>query len=207
MLGPADLSEIDEGLWRWTARHPEWVAGAKAGSTADWPQEVGSVAYSTPDALVLVDPLVPEGADGLWAWLDERVGEHDGRVAVLTTIKWHRRSRDEIVARYGAATSRASDELPAGVETIGIRRAGETMVWLSSARTLVPGDRLIGDGRGGLRLCPASWLGYLPGDVGLDELRRRLVPLLELEPRRVLVSHGRPVLRGGRGALERALRA
>jgi len=205
VLAPADITEIAPGLWRWTARHPEWVAGAKPESTADWPAEVGSVAYSAPGALVLVDPLVPDGAEALWSWLDERAAQAGGRVAAVTTIKWHRRSRDQIAQRYGASTSRARARLPGGVDPVVIRGAGETMFWLEAERTLVAGDRLLGDGRGGLRLCPESWLGYLPSRIGVAELREALRPLLELPLERVLVSHGAPVLRGGREAVARAL--
>jgi hypothetical protein len=202
VLAPADITEIDVGLWRWTARHPEWVAGAKSESPADWPPEVGSVAYEAGGTLVLIDPLVPTEAEALWAWLDERAAATE-RVAVVNTIKWHRRSRDEVAERYDASASRARDALPEGVDPIPIRRAGETMFWLAEPGTLVPGDRLIGDGRGGLRLCPASWIGYTGGT--LDELRKALRPLLELPIQRVLVSHGEPVLRNGAAAVERAL--
>jgi hypothetical protein len=205
MLGPADITEIADGLWRWTARHPEWSPGARKESPADWPREVGSVAYASDDGLVLIDPLVPEGGQALWSWLDGRAAACDGRVQVLTTIKWHRRSRDEVAARYDASTSRAAATLPAGVESRPLRRTGETVFWLSAPRALVVGDRLIGDGRGGLRLCPPSWLRYLENGVGLADVRRALEPLLELDPQRVLVSHGQPVLRGGREAMARAL--
>jgi len=204
VLAPADLTQIDEGLWRWTAVHPEWRAGATPESQADWPAEVGSVAYSSGKVLTLIDPLVPAEAEGLWKWLDERAGVHD-RVHVLTTVKWHRRSRDEVASRYGARTSRARDALPEGVDSIPVAGAGETMFWLPQTGALVPGDRLLGDGRGGLRLCPESWLSYLPKPVALDDLRRALRPLLGLDARRVLVSHGDPVLRDGAAAIARAL--
>ena len=69
----------------------------------------------------------------------------------------------------------------------------------------MPGDRLMGDGRGGVRMCPESWLYYIPGDYSLADLRAALAPLLELPIEMVVVSHGEPVLRGGRAALERAL--
>ena len=84
-----------------------------------------------------------------------------------------------------------------------IRRAGETMFWLPRAQALVPGDRLPGDDRGGLRLCPDSWLRYLP--ITRDDLRDALRPLVDLPVELVLVSHGEPVLHDGRSALERAL--
>ena len=51
-------------------------------------------------------------------------------------------------------------------------------------------------------LGPASWL---PDGVGLEDLARALRPALALPIERVLVSHGEPVLSGGRAALARAL--
>jgi glyoxylase-like metal-dependent hydrolase (beta-lactamase superfamily II) len=163
---------------------------------------VGSVAYEAPDAFVFVDPILP---DELWEPLDERVRRHGKPVVVLTTVKWHRRSRDRVVARYGASTSRARSALPTGVETVPLRGAGETLVWLPGPRALVAGDRILGASAGALRLCPVSWLRYL-GGYGLDDLREALRPLLELPIELVLVSHGEPVLAGGREALERALK-
>jgi glyoxylase-like metal-dependent hydrolase (beta-lactamase superfamily II) len=160
------------------------------------------VAYAAPDAFVLVDPLVPEE---LWPQLDERIRAHGLPVRVLTTIGFHRRSRDEVVRRFNATTSRAKASLPEGVETVTIRRAGETMVWLPEPRALVPGDRLLGADRGGLRVCPAGWLRYLEPGLTYDELRAALRVLLDLPVEMVLVSHGEPVLEDGRAAIERAL--
>jgi hypothetical protein len=195
------LRELRPGLHRWTAAHPDWQADAEPDSPADWPREVGCVAYEGPDALVLIDPLVP---DDLWPELD-RLAERHARVAVLTTIGFHRRSRDEVARRYGASRSRAKASLPGGVETIPIRRAGETMAWLSEHRALVPGDRLLGDGAGRLRVCPDSWLRYLRNGLDGSELRRALRPLLDLPVELVLTSHGEPVLEDGHAALARAL--
>jgi hypothetical protein len=126
-------------------------------------------------------------------------------VAILTTIGFHRRSRDELAARYGARTSRARRTLPKGVDSRPIRGAGETMFWLEEHRALVPGDRVIGAGEEGLRLCPASWLRYLPSGISTAELAARLRPLLDLPIEIVLVSHGEPVIGGGRDALARTL--
>ena len=196
----AAMDEVAPGLWRWTARHPEAVEDPKPGSPADWPADVGSVAYVADDTLVLIDPLVP---DELWPELDELAR---GRQAtVVTTIGFHRRSRDAVVERYGASTSRARKNLPSGVVPIRIRGAGETMVWLPEVATLVPGDRLLGDGEGGLRVCPDSWLGYLQSSLDGAQLRVLLRPLLDLPVERVLVSHGEPVLADGRAALAAAL--
>lgn len=202
-----ELQSIRPGLWRWTAAHPAWVPGASPESPADWPRDVGCVLADAPDATVLIDPLLPEGDDRFVERLDRHVEERGLPVAILTTIKWHRRSRDELARRYRAGTSRARGDLPAGVEAKPIRGAGETMFWLTDHRALVTGDRVMGAAGGGLRLCPASWLGYLPraSRPSLAELAARLRPLLDLPIEIILVSHGRPVLSGGVEALAQAL--
>jgi len=199
------LEEIEQGLWRWTARHPEWRPNAAPDSAADWPQSVGCVLCDAADATVLIDPLVPPVEKRLLGALDEHVSRRGRQVAVLTTIGFHRRSRDQLAERYGAATSRAKSNLPVGVESFPIRGAGETIFWLAEHRALVPGDRIIGAPGGRLRLCPESWLRYLPSGITLAALAETLRPLLDLEIERVLVSHGDPVLSDGRAALARAL--
>jgi hypothetical protein len=201
------LRELRHGLFRWTARHPDAETDPQPGSPADWGPDVGSVAYAARDALVLVDPLVPADRSDLGRELDELVRSHSRPVVILTTLQFHRRSREELAARYGASTSRAKKALPEGVETIQIRGAGETMVWLPEHRALIPGDRLLGGDSGGLRLCPESWLRYLPSKMSQAQLRTALQPLLELPVEMVLVSHGEPVLSGGREALVQALDA
>jgi hypothetical protein len=199
------LVRLGRGLHRWSARHPDADPAPSPGSPADWGPDVASVAYEAPDALLLVDPLVPGEREDLRAELDDLVRRHGRRVAIVTTLQFHRRSRAELAERYGASTSRAKRALPEGVDTIPIRGAGETMVWLEEHRALVPGDRLIGADGGGLRLCPESWLRYLPSGMREAELRQALRPLLDLPVEMVLVSHGEPVLRGGHAALVRAL--
>jgi glyoxylase-like metal-dependent hydrolase (beta-lactamase superfamily II) len=81
-------------------------------------------------------------------------------------------------------------------------RAAEVVYWIPRHRAVVPGDVLLGDGEGGVRLCPESWM---PAKKTLDDLAESLRPLLELPVERVLVSHGEPVLRGGTSALAAAL--
>ncbi len=202
------LEELRPGLWRWTARHPDAVLDPKPGSPADWPPDVGCVACAADGALVVVDPLVPPGHEPtFWAAMNGIVGRHGPRVVVVTTIQWHRRSRDAFAARYDAVLSRAKAELPAGVRTVPVRRGGEVMVWLDEHRALVPGDRLIGDAKGGVRMCPESWLAHLPGAFTLADLRAALAPVADLPVEMVLVSHGEPVLRGGAAAVRKALKA
>jgi hypothetical protein len=200
-----ELHELRPGLFRWTAIHPDAAPEPKTGSPDDWGPEVGSVAYAAPDALVLVDPLVPGDRPDLQEELDALFRSHGRPVAILTTLQFHRRSRAALVERYDASTSRARKTLPEGVETVTIRRAGETMIWFPQPRALVPGDRLLGDEAGGLRLCPDSWLRYLPSGMRQDGLRAALRPLLDLQVELVLVSHGEAVLENGREAIARAL--
>lgn len=206
-----DVAEIADGLWRWTAYHEEWK------------QNVGCVYCETADGVALFDPLVPAGeADDFWRALDRDVERAGGTVHVLITIFWHVRSAAAVAERYGAHvwaptaaraavarrvgnvtdTFRPGDPLPGGIEALGTARRTEVVYWIPKHRTLVPGDVLLGDDSGGVRLCPESWL---PERVGHVELAASLRPLLEFPVDRVLVSHGEPVLRDGRAALASAL--
>jgi glyoxylase-like metal-dependent hydrolase (beta-lactamase superfamily II) len=193
------LAEIRPGLLRWLAAHPDWEPDAEPDSPADWPQDVGCILHEAPAATVLIDPLVP---DDLWPELDARVRGRGLPVRVLTTIRWHRRSRDDVLARYSG-----SEEAVAGVEAIPLVGLGETLYWIAEHRALVAGDRLIGTPGGGVRPCPESWLHDDDGATGstAEELRQALLPLLELPIDLVLVSHGEPVLARGRDALAAVL--
>jgi hypothetical protein len=112
-----ELRELARGLWRWTARHPDWEPRKREDDPADWAP----------------DKLLPEHA------------------------------------------------------------------------ALVPGDRLVGDRRPGLRMCPPSWLRYLD-DFTQDDLRRSLSTAVgHLPIEMVLVSHGEPVLQNGHAAVRAAL--
>jgi hypothetical protein len=194
--------EIAPGLFRWSAPHPDWRPDVVSGSPEDWEQMVGSVLYELADTVVLIDPLLPaQGRERFLSWLDERIGARG--VSILTTIRWHRRDREVLAERYRSNSTRAWNAVPPGVRPHPLRGAGETVFWLVDAATLVPGDRLIGDPAGGVRLCPQSWLeDVVVNRPGLAELLR---PLLELAIERVLVSHGEPVLHDGRAALAHAI--
>ena len=78
-------------------------------------------------------------------------------------------------------------------------------MWLPGPRALIPGDRLLGDDDGGVRMCPPGWLRYLNPGLTYEGLREALRPLLDLPVEMVLVSHGEPVLRDGRAAIGRAV--
>jgi hypothetical protein len=201
-MSPTRPVEIVPNLLRWTAPHPDWNPDAAPGSSGDWDPLVGCVLYEQPDVVALIDPLLPsDGRAEFLAWLDERVA---GRpVTILTTIRWHRRDREELARRYRANTTRAWNALPAGVEQRPLRGAGETLFWLPAVATLVAGDRLVGASDGGVNVCPQSWLeGVRANRADVAGLMR---PLLELPIERVLVSHGEPVLHEGHAALARAI--
>ena len=193
------MDEIVPGLRRWTAFHDEWN------------EEVASLALETDDGLVLIDPLDPPR--------ELRRPDH-----VLLTVYWHGRSTKDLKAKRVWAQSRSAqplrnrgvavtdafapgDELPGGVQAYQTARVNEVVFWLPNGRALAVGDVLLGAGAkprptdAALRLCPERWLGKATH----DDLRRTLRPLLDLPVQRVLVAHGKPVLRAGTRALEAAL--
>jgi hypothetical protein len=192
------VTELAPGLWRWTARHPDWTED----DAGDWDSDVGCVYCEVDGAIVTIDPLVPtepSERDRFWQALDRDV-ERLGAPVVLTTVSDHVRSAADVAERYGAA-DRTVDDV-AGVEAIATARFEEIVYWLSPYRALVAGDVLLGDNGGGVRVCPDDWCEGLDHDAVWASLR----PLLDLPVELVLVSHGEPVLTDGHAALARALR-
>ena len=208
-----DVLRVADGLWHWTTYYEEWR------------QDVGCTYYEAPDAVVLIDPLVPaepSEADRFWEALDRDVKRANVPVHVLVTVFWHTRSAADVVARYDgrlhvARRARAAierrahvvtdpfrpgDTLPGGVEALASGRATEVVYWIPQHRTLVPGDVILGADDNGLRLCPESWL---PAGVGHAKLRAALEPLRDLPVERVLVSHGEPRARERPAKLAAAL--
>ena len=192
------MEELAPGLRRWTAWREEWE------------EEVGSVAVDTDDGLVLIDPIDPPKA--------LRKPAH-----VLVTVFWHGRSTKELPGRVWAGSrsakplenrgvkvsevARPDEELPGGIRAFQTARPSELVYWLPQHKAVVVGDVLLGAGAkpratdDPLRLCPERWLGKATH----ADLRKSLGPLLDLPVQRVLVSHGKPVLRGGKRLLEELL--
>jgi glyoxylase-like metal-dependent hydrolase (beta-lactamase superfamily II) len=211
------VQELEPGLWRWTALHPEWS------SEDEWGEEVGCVYLETDDAVTLIDPLVPpEDAERFYAALDRDIERAGKPVHALITIFWHARSTASLADRYPGMrvwahdparelveertpvtdVLRAGQTLPGGVVAVDAGRAYEVLFWLPAQGALVVGDVLLGSDEGGLGLCPDEWLGNRdPAEVRAG-LRERLLPL---PVQRILPAHGEPVLTEAGHVLEAAL--
>lgn len=201
------VEEIAPRLWWWTAPHPGWTPDQFRDGRG-WQREVSCYALVADDALVLFDPLVPQGdEERFWAALDRDVEEH-GPPAILVTIFWHARTSQEILDRYeGAAawahepaaaplaervrvsdTFRDEEPLPGGVTAIAMHHRDEAAFWLERERALLLGDSLLGyEDR--VELCPPSWLAEGESVAELEASVRRA---LAREPERLLLTHGGP---------------
>jgi len=199
-----DVRKLRPGLWRWTAAHPEWE------HAEHWGPEVGSVYAELTDALVMVDPLVPQDEeDRFWEALDRDVERVGKPVHVLLTVHWHERSVAAVLDRYKATLWRPEEkgELPAGVHAEVVKGSDwvEALFFLEPHRALIAGDLLIGKVGGGIEL-PVGWFPKGEQDWAEQELKPELRKrLAELPVELVVVSHGEPVLEDGAAALERAL--
>jgi hypothetical protein len=183
------MKELAPGLHRWTARHPDWhLAGDGFGA------EVASFAANT---------------------------------TILITIGYHVRSAAALSARYGAAIrgpAQAGRRLdatkaftllepgtpgPAGVvaHAIGRPRRGETPLWLPSHDAVAFGDALVTTPDGALRRWCQEPLDDRRRAFYRDRFAPTLDPLIGRAPKRVLPTHGPPVLTGGAAALRDAVAA
>ena len=225
-----DVQKIRDGLWRWLLPHPAWTPDRDR--PGGWGQFVGSVYYEAPDALVLIDPLVPaEGAKDtakFWKALDADVERLELPIVVLIGSVDHGRAADRIAIRYTGVTVLGSKKidgkvscrltgtleratLPEGVEAhpvVGMS-PGETAFFLRKGRALVFADAVIGAGKGALALAPISWGVRTPAGRATYTrgFRPSIAALLDSKPSIVLPSHGEPILARGTFALRRALAA
>jgi hypothetical protein len=187
---------VADGLWRWTASHPNWE---------NWPgherepREVGCVYYEADNATVLIDPLVPTGEeDDFFRHLDADIERHELPVVILLTAEWHRRSADELAARYEA---RIGGELPEGVEEISIDGADERQV----AYFIRPHAALVTCEIFGVDVDGELYVGRSPALKRPDELEASLDRIMELPIERLLVSHGEPLLEDAKARMADAL--
>jgi glyoxylase-like metal-dependent hydrolase (beta-lactamase superfamily II) len=198
-----EVRQLGPGLWRWTAEHPDWD------HAENWGPDVGSVYAELPEAVVLIDPLVPaDEEESFFAELDRDVERAGRPVHVLLTVHWHERSVAAVVERYRAKFWRPEEngDLPQGARAEVVKGSDwvEAMFFIEPHRALVVGDLLVGKD-GGIEL-PISWFPKGEQEWARDELKPQLRARLGALPiERVLVSHGEPVLEDGGAALDRGL--
>jgi len=212
-------SKLANGLWRWTARHPEWHPG-------EFGREVACFALQAGDDAILIDPLLPPDGEPVLERIEGILGD---RLSILITVPYHVRSSEEIWRRFKgdadtsiwghpACTKRLDDdsgfrelepdtELPAGItaHAIGKPRRHEMPLHLPSHRALAFGDAVAEvDGR--LVVWATSKVDAKVERFHRERFNPTLEPLLELDFDRVLVTHGEPVMKDGRKKLRAALR-
>jgi hypothetical protein len=220
------MQKLTDGLWRWTARHPEWHPGEFGAEVACFAARAGDGG----DTLVLIDPLVPDDEAASSSVLDTLDGAVGKRVAILITIPYHVRSSEELWKRYRndaettihghpACAKRLSDqsafqpidpeeELPAGVtaHAIGRPRRYEMPLHLPSHSALAFGDA-IAETDGRLVMWATDKIDEKVATFYRERFAPSVRPLLELGADNVLVTHGAPVMGGGTEALRKALEA
>jgi hypothetical protein len=181
---------LPEGVYHWTATHPEWEG------------PVSAYAIDDGERLILIDPIdVPDDVRTLFG---------SREVVTVLTSTWHERDAAALgFPVWAPAPDRPEDQLvPATRYAIGDSLFGmeaypgregqlDLVLWNERIRAVIAGDTLIDLGNG-LEI-PASWL---PEGVTVEQVRNGLRPLLDEPVEIVLPTHGKPA---DRAALERAL--
>ena len=212
------MQKLTQGLWRWTARHPEWHPG-------EFGAEVACFAAQAGDTTLLIDPLIPPDPGPVLETIDASL---NGRLAILITIPYHVRSSEDLWLRYRkdaeatihghrACTKRLKDDsgfreiepgtqLPGGVtaHTIGKPRRYETPLHLPSHDALVFGDA-VAETEGRLVVWSGDKVEAKVERFYSERFNPTLEPLLELQFDAVLPTHGQPLMTNGKRALKRAL--
>ena len=181
---------LPEGVYHWTATHPEWEG------------PVSAYAIDDGERLILIDPIaVPDDVRALFG---------SREVVTVLTSTWHERDAASLgFPVWAPAPDRPEDQLvPATRYGIGDSLFGleaypgregqlDLVLWSERIRAVIAGDTLIDLGNG-LEI-PASWL---PEGVTVEQVAAGLRPLLDKPVEIVLPTHGEPA---DRAALERAL--
>jgi glyoxylase-like metal-dependent hydrolase (beta-lactamase superfamily II) len=212
------MDEIDEGLWRWTARHPEWHPRGFGDQVASFAVQAHD------DTTLLIDPLLPDGEHDAAIVLAALDGLTRENVAILISIPYHARSAKDLAERYDATIyghkacvkrlgseerfSKIDPDEPLAADVrafqIGKPRRFEMPLFLPSHSAVVFGDSVV-EVDGELRVWAQSAVDADEEHRIPDRFVPTLQPLVDLEPERVLVTHGQPVLSGGAEELARAM--
>lgn len=201
------IETLAPGIHRWELRHPEWHPG-------EFGAKVGAYLVHEGENTVLVDPLLDEPVT---AELD---GLIRGEVVIAITIPYHVRSAVEARERWGGTLVghpdvarrlpdgtpfHGDEDLPLGLRMHKLSRGKERPLELPQTKGLVFGDRIVGV-EGGLR----CWMSDPITDRRRAWFRKTGAPalahLLEVDFAHALVTHGEPVMKSGKAALEDALR-
>jgi len=213
------MQKLSDGLWRWTARHPEWHPG-------EFGAQVASFAAQAGDTTLLIDPLLPPKPEPVLRAVEETLAD---RLAILITIPYHVRSSEELWRRYAqnaettihghrACRKRLTDEsafreiepgvpLPGGAtaHTIGKPRRYEMPLHIPSHEVLTFGDAVV-EADGELRVWATDKVDGKVERFYRERFNPTLEPLLELPFDAVLPTHGQPIVENGKKALGKALR-
>src|SRR4029078_11833646 len=227
MADPETTSELAPGLWSWARRHPEWHPGDFGAEVVSFMAVAGEETLLVDPLLDEDDPaweLITGSGSGPIRVLitityhvrsaepvrdrfapDREVTIH-GDPAVAKRLARGSRppARPPCAKRLawgaGFPPFPPGDELPAGVSAhpIGKPRRYETPLLLPSPRALVFADAVAGTDRG-----PRIWSGEkVDGRVARFYSERfvpTLLPLLDLDFDRLLLTHGPSVLSDGKG--------
>jgi hypothetical protein len=219
------MDELAPGIHRWTAPHPEWRPRS---------EEVGSYALVAGEALLLVDPLLPDDADErqapLLAALELLVAAA-ARVELVVTVPYHTRSTEALFERYAPerptriwghalVRRRLRPETPLEVVPMGAAGtaapiaggAAETYTVGRPRRSehpvYVPELRaaVFGDAVVGAERGLRFWYLSSTDDAWYrDVFAPTLAPLVERPLKHVLVTHGPPVIGDGQRQLAACL--
>ena len=178
---------LPDGVYHWTATHPEWEG------------PVSAYAIDDGERLILIDPIaVPDDVRALFG---------SREVVTVLTSTWHERDAASLgFPVWAPAPDRPEDQLvPATRYAIGDSLFGmeaypgregqlDLVLWSERIRAVIAGDTLIDLGNG-LEI-PASWL---PEGVTVEQVATGLRPLLDKPVEFVLPTHGEPAdARGSR---------
>ncbi len=182
-----EITKLAEGLWRWTAPHPEWTQAAWD-RQGGWAQMVGCLYLEaqkgSTEGILLVDPLAPpEGSEDshrFWEALDRDVARIGKPVAILLGNRFHERHARAFQDRYRTAPG-ASIWAPAKAKSLfacevthpfhpGDLLPGDLIAYAVSGLDC-PGETVFHDRHHRALICSDAILGAGGGRLRIPPLR------------------------------------